>query len=84
MKWDYLRFMRKQRLDVLIHILTEQLEPDYRTKDLRVALGFEETSLSMAELASRKAAEGIDLADIDDMVAETGDGSVSLSSHPHE
>src|ERR1700742_4038501 len=60
LKWNYLCLMRKQRLDVLVHILTDKVEPDYRRLDIRVSLGFENSNLSRVEYASRKAAESVD------------------------
>ncbi|KAJ7282543.1 hypothetical protein C8J57DRAFT_1218746 [Mycena rebaudengoi] len=36
----YLKLMRKLRVDVLLHILTEQAEPDFRRSDIRITLDF--------------------------------------------
>jgi hypothetical protein len=41
--------MRKQRLDGLLHILTDQVEPDFRREELQIMLDFEQPCLSKAE-----------------------------------
>lgn len=68
--------MRKQRVDVLVYILTQRVEPDYQRMEIRVALGFENSNLSKTELASRKTAEAIESGVLDEMVIDDGDNNV--------
>ncbi|KAJ6507586.1 hypothetical protein DFH09DRAFT_943012 [Mycena vulgaris] len=68
LKTFYLKLMRKQRIDVLLHILTEQVEPDFRRSDIRVALDFERPRLSKGEQASQQKARAIPSEDLDDMI----------------
>jgi hypothetical protein len=68
LKTFYLKLMRKQRIDVLLHILTEQVEPDFRRSDIRVALDFERPRLSKSEQVSYQKARLIPSEDLDDMI----------------
>jgi hypothetical protein len=76
--------MRKQRIDVILHILADQVEPDFRRVDVRTALSFQAATLSKVELASRKRAEQIDSAEmhsmVDTYVEEDGKVSVLFNS----
>lgn len=72
--------MRKQRVDVLLHILTDKIEPDFHRAELRVTLNFETPTFSKVELAARKKAYLIPSADAEGMVEyneECEDGRVS-------
>lgn len=60
--------MRKQRIDVLLHILAEQVEPDFRRSDIRVALDFERPRLSKAEQASQNKARAVPSHELEDMI----------------
>jgi hypothetical protein len=68
LKLFYLKLMRKRRVDVLLHILTEQVEPDFRRSDIRIALDFERPRLSKSEQASQQKAKAIVSKDLDDMI----------------
>ena len=60
--------MRKQRIDVLLHVLTEQVKPDFRCSDIHVAFDFERLRLSKAEQASQQKAQSILSKDLEDMI----------------
>ncbi|KAJ7676949.1 hypothetical protein DFH06DRAFT_1080029 [Mycena polygramma] len=68
LKTFYLKLIRKQRIDVLLHILTEQVEPDFRRSDIRVALDFDRPRLSKSEQASQQKARAVSSEDLDDMI----------------
>lgn len=59
--------MRKQRIDVLLHILTDQVEPDFHRDHVRIGLNFERSRLSKAEQESRKKANAILSMELEDM-----------------
>jgi len=61
--------MRKQRVDVILHILTDKVEPDFRRSELRVSLNFEQPTYSKIELQHRKVAQGLDSAEAEEMIA---------------
>ncbi|KAJ7238368.1 hypothetical protein C8J57DRAFT_1246444 [Mycena rebaudengoi] len=68
----YLKLMRKLRVDVLLHILTEQVEPDFRRSDIRITLDFERPWLSKSEHQ-----QSIPTEDLDDMIADPEDNEIS-------
>ena len=69
LKAFYLRLMRKQRVDVILYILSEKVEPDFRRSALRVSLNFEQPTYSKVEIQYRKVAQKIDSAEAEEMVA---------------
>ncbi|KAJ7714559.1 hypothetical protein B0H14DRAFT_3634603 [Mycena olivaceomarginata] len=70
---------RAQPAAVLLHILTEQVEPDFRRSDIRVTFDFERPRLSKAEQASQQKARSIPSEDLEDMIdyAELEENSTS-------
>ncbi|KAL0563165.1 hypothetical protein V5O48_018910, partial [Marasmius crinis-equi] len=68
LKAHYLGLMRKQRIDVLVHVLTQQIEPDFWHADLMVQLNFEKPRLSKVERASNSKAMEVPSTELDDMV----------------
>ncbi|KAJ7588710.1 hypothetical protein C8J56DRAFT_785384 [Mycena floridula] len=68
LKLHYLKLMRRQRLDVMLFILTEQVEPDFRCADTQVSLDFSKPRLCLAESESQRMACMISSEDVDDMV----------------
>ena len=70
LKRNYLRFFRRQRVDVLVHVLIDRVVPDFRHCGLRVRLACEQARLSKTELDSRDRADLITSADMDDMVGD--------------
>lgn len=74
LKRDYLRLMRKQRVDVLIHILVDQVEPDLRRQEAQIRLGFEAPHLQKHEKASKKLANTIETGELKSMVEYYEDG----------
>ena len=64
--------MRKQRLDILVHILTSKVIPDYRCAEAHTMLGFSRAALSRPERIAKEAAEAIDSALASEMVQEVG------------
>jgi hypothetical protein len=62
LKHFYLTHARKQPIDVLLYVLTEQLLPDMQRADLRVSLGFDAPRLSLPEVEARRTAQALDSA----------------------
>jgi hypothetical protein len=60
--------MRKQRIDIMLHILTEKVELDFRHAELRITMTFEPAKLSKEERESRRLAEGVESATMPLMV----------------
>jgi hypothetical protein len=60
LKTYYLTHTRKQPVDVLLYILSEQLLPDMHRADLRVRLGFESAHLNQTKREARKKAQVLD------------------------
>ena len=60
--------MRKQRVDVLLSILTNAILPDLQGAEMRVLLDFAPPRLSKDEYASRKKAQALSSADAESMV----------------
>lgn len=86
LKVFYLRLMRKQRVDVMLHILTDKIEPDFRRAELRVTMNFEAPRFSKVEGQARKRAYAINSEDAEGMVEyeyseDTEDGRVSATLH---
>jgi hypothetical protein len=52
LKFVYLKFMRRQRVDVVVHVLVDRVEPDLWQQSIRVDLNFERARLSQQETAS--------------------------------
>lgn len=78
--------MRKQRCDVLIHILTDKVEKDFRRMEARVKLGFQASNLSRVEMKSRDEAESVDSGSLEDMVTEvmgSEDGNEDVQVRDH-
>lgn len=67
--------MRKQRVDVLIHILVDQVEPDLRREETQVNLRFDTARLQKDEKLSKKSAFAIETGELDSMIEECEDGS---------
>ncbi|KAJ7238405.1 hypothetical protein C8J57DRAFT_1086881 [Mycena rebaudengoi] len=78
-----LKLMQKQRVDVLLHILTEQVEPDFRRSDIHITLDFERPWLSKSELASQQKAISIPTEDLDDMIDYAGPEDNETSKNPN-
>lgn len=74
LKRDYLKLMRKQRVDVLVHILVDQVEPDLRREEAQVYLGFDAPRLQKQEKASKKLANAIERGELDSMIEYCEDG----------
>ncbi|KZV59651.1 hypothetical protein PENSPDRAFT_561269, partial [Peniophora sp. CONT] len=68
LKTFYLKLMRRQRIDVLLHILSTQVLPDFRRKDKRVRLGLSQPALNTRERQSRKLADEIPSTELEGMV----------------
>lgn len=74
LKREYLRLMRKQHVDVLIHILVDQVEPDLRRQEVQVQLGFEAPHLQKHEKATKKLVNTIETGESSSMVQYCEDG----------
>ena len=59
LKTFYLKLMRRQRVDILVYILTTKLLPDFQRDDTRVRLGYSQPALCKKEQESRKQSDGI-------------------------
>ena len=83
LKRDYLGLMRKQRVDVLVHILVDQVELDLRCKEAQVDLGFDVARLQKQEKASKRLAFAVELGELGSMIelCEDGQEKVKLSYH---
>ena len=66
--------MRKQRINVMLHILFEQVEPDFWWDEIRVHLDFDQANLDKHKCNSRDCAEMILDYDMDDMITYKDDG----------
>ena len=75
--------MRKQRIDVLVHILVDQVELDLRCKEAQVDLGFNVARLQKQEKASKRLAFAVELGELGSMIelCEDGQEKVKLSYH---
>ncbi|KAK7017465.1 hypothetical protein VNI00_018645 [Paramarasmius palmivorus] len=62
------RLMRRQRVDVLLHILTEKVEPDFRRADLMVRLDYEHPRLSKEERESQRKAQAVPATELEDRI----------------
>ena len=62
-----------QRLDVLLHILADQVEPDFQKEELRIMLDFEQPCLSKAEHDNQHKANVITSSELEDMVEYVDD-----------
>lgn len=60
--------MRKQRINVMLHVLTDKVEPDFRRDELRVTMIFKRPRFLKVEVASRKKALALDSSLAVDMV----------------
>ncbi|KAJ7660130.1 hypothetical protein DFH06DRAFT_390985 [Mycena polygramma] len=67
---------------VILHILTEQVEPDFRRSDIRVALDFDRPRLSKPEQASQQKARAVSSEDLDDMIDYADPEDSALSKSP--
>jgi hypothetical protein len=74
LKMYYLKLMQHQRIDVILHILSEKVEPDFHRAELCVTMAFENTKLSKEEQESQHLAEELDSATMHDMVHTYNDG----------
>lgn len=81
LKTYYLKLMRRQRIDVIIHILTEKVEPDFRRSELRVTMGFEAPRLSKEERENRSRAEAIESAMMGELVDTYNDTDANEVSY---
>lgn len=66
--------MRKQRVDVLVHILVDQVELDLRWEEAQVDLGFDAARLQKQEKASKKLAFAVELGELGSMIELCEDG----------
>lgn len=78
LKRDYLKLMRKQRVDVLIHILIDQVELDLRREEVQITLGFDVSRLQKIEKAAHRLAYGIDGGELEIMVESCEDGTAKV------
>ncbi|KIJ25137.1 hypothetical protein M422DRAFT_273914 [Sphaerobolus stellatus SS14] len=57
LKRNYLGRIRRQRVDFLIRLLSEEIEPDYNRAHIRTGIGFGTRYLNKAEQEGKKSAE---------------------------
>ncbi|EJD44976.1 hypothetical protein AURDEDRAFT_39852, partial [Auricularia subglabra TFB-10046 SS5] len=53
LKRHYLKLMRRRRLDFIIRVLSQEVEPDFMRAHVRVGLGFKGAHLCLAERKSQ-------------------------------
>ncbi|VDC04562.1 unnamed protein product [Peniophora sp. CBMAI 1063] len=68
LKTFYLKLMRRQRVDILLYILSRQVLPDFRREEARIRLGFARPALCARERQSRDLADEIPSIELGDMV----------------
>lgn len=71
--------MRRQRVDVLLNILTGAVLPDLHAAEIRISLDFAQARLSKDEYAARKKAQALDSAEAGSMVEYAPDESEKVS-----
>ena len=74
LKRYYLKLMHKQWIDVMLHILFEQVEPDFRRDEIRVRLDFDRVNLDKHKCNSQDCTEMISDYDMDNMITYKDDG----------
>jgi hypothetical protein len=75
LKTYYLTHVRKQPVDVLLYVLSDQLLLDMHRADVRTALKLKPPRLCKAELVSHKLAYALESADARSMVEVPEDGA---------
>lgn len=68
LKTNYLGFMRRQRLDFLIHVLAKKVYPDFKHAHFQVLVGYAVRRKTKAERMARSKAMAWDIEDAQDMV----------------
>lgn len=79
LKRDYLRLMRKQRVDILIHILVDEVELDLRREEVQITLGFDASRLQKSEKAAHRLAYAIEIGELEAMIKNCEDGTDKVS-----
>lgn len=80
LKRDYLRLMRKQRVDILIHILVDEVELDLRREEVQITLGFDASRLQKSEKAAHRLAYAIEIGELEAMIKNCEDGTDKVST----
>jgi hypothetical protein len=75
LKTNYLKLARRQRIDVLLHILTTRAIPDLHRTHVRCTLGFEAPRINLAESKALAQAEALDTDVAEEMVEGPNDGT---------
>ncbi|EIM84178.1 uncharacterized protein STEHIDRAFT_112627 [Stereum hirsutum FP-91666 SS1] len=75
LKLDYLRLMRKQRVDILIYILVDEVELDLRREEVQITLGFDASRLQKSEKAAHRLAYAIEIGELEAMIENCEDGT---------
>ncbi|EIM83678.1 uncharacterized protein STEHIDRAFT_112968 [Stereum hirsutum FP-91666 SS1] len=68
LKRDYLRLMRKQRVDILIHILVDEVKLDLRQEEVQITLGFDVSHLQKSEKAAYQLAYAIEIRELEAII----------------
>lgn len=68
LKRDYLRLMRKQRVDILIHILVDEVKLDLRQEEVQITLGCDVSHLQKSEKAAYRLAYAIELRELEAII----------------
>lgn len=71
--------MRKQRVDVLVHILVDQVELDLRREEVQVTLGFDAPRLQKHEKTARRLAYAVETGELESMIEHCEDGTDKVS-----
>ena len=69
LKTNYLKFMRKQRMDVILHILTTEVNKQYNFEDMQATLKYITPKLNKFEVQNQKRAAEIDESEYDNMMS---------------
>ena len=81
MKKNYIGRGRKMRLDYMIRILTQDVEPDFMRAHVRCGLGFQGRHLCMTEKAAKECAEQLTFEDAERCIEELEDNLVCAPSY---
>ncbi|KIJ24133.1 hypothetical protein M422DRAFT_275152 [Sphaerobolus stellatus SS14] len=73
---NYIGHNRRQRLDYIIRILSQDVEPDYMRAHVRSGLGFRARNLCKAETEAKKFADQLSFDDAEASVQELNDNQI--------
>ncbi|KAF8585202.1 hypothetical protein K439DRAFT_1660372 [Ramaria rubella] len=84
LKKNYIGWMRKQRVDFMICLLTQDIEPDYMRAHIRIGLGFKGRAMCKAERENRRKADELNSEDAVERVRELNEEQIQVESFSQE